>query len=209
MLPWRRERLRKPLLYLCCTSFLLGLALLGIRPDMAPTAHLFFTLGGCFMFACLLVCFLEWALRSTQTEHPGDSVTARNNEIFEVPTYEDSSMLESQHQPQVLDDPPPYCSIIITPGLEAGEPRHPEGPRRNRLQRQVASEGSLNLRGSTRQAPNSLRLRGSRTMSTNSNMQNLGVIPTPEPLTPPPPYEVSFGQSDDDNVFYENSWAAP
>ncbi|XP_055979865.1 transmembrane protein 139 [Sorex fumeus] len=201
-------RLRKPLLYLCCASVSLGLALLGIRPDMAHTAHFFLALGGCFMLAGLLACFLEWGLRSTQTESPGDSSTARDNEVFEVPTYAEASVLESQTQPQRSDPPPPYCSVIIPPGPEEGGSRPPEGPRRARLPRQVVSEGSLTLRGSARQAPASIRLRVPRALSTASDMQNLGVIPTVEPLTPPPAYDVSFGQSDDD-VFYENNWAPP
>lgn len=70
-------RLKKPLLYLCCTSFLLGLALLGIWPDITPVAYFFLTLSGFFLFACLLACFLEWVFRSVQTESPGSSSSAR------------------------------------------------------------------------------------------------------------------------------------
>lgn len=71
-------RLEKLLLYLCCTSFLLGLALLGIRPDITPVAYFFLTLGGFFLFACLLACFvLKRVLRSVQTDSPGASDNAR------------------------------------------------------------------------------------------------------------------------------------
>ncbi|XP_004608263.1 transmembrane protein 139 [Sorex araneus] len=201
-------RLRKPLLYLSCAAFSLGLAVLGIRPDMAHTAHFFLALGGCFMLAGLLAYFLERGLRSTQTESPEDSGTARDNEVFEVPSYVEASVLESQTQPQRLDPPPPYCSVIIPPAPEEGGSRPPEGPRRARLPRQVMSEGSLTLKGSTRQALASVRLRGPRALSTASDMQNLGAIPRVEPLTPPPAYDVSFGHSDDD-VFYENNWTPP
>lgn len=70
-------RLEKPLLFLCCASFFLGLALLGIRPDIAPVAYFFLTLGGLFLLACLLACVLEWGFQSVQTESPGASGSAR------------------------------------------------------------------------------------------------------------------------------------
>lgn len=70
-------RLEKPLVCLCCASFLLGLALLGIWPDIVPVASFFLTLGGFFLFACLLACFLEWAFRPVQPESPGSSGSAR------------------------------------------------------------------------------------------------------------------------------------
>ncbi|XP_004694461.1 PREDICTED: transmembrane protein 139 [Condylura cristata] len=199
-------RLQKPLLYLCCTSFLLGLALLGIRPDLAPVAYFFLALGGFFMFACLVVCFLEWGFRSMQTERPGASDSARDNEVFEVPTYEEAVVLESQSHPHEPDQPPPYYSVVIPPGLEEGQPSPAEGPGRARLKRRVVSEGSVAPGGSPGRA---LRLRGLRAMSASSDMQSLGVLPKVEPLTPPPTYDVSFGQPDDDSVFYENNWTPP
>lgn len=70
-------RLEKPLLFLCCASFLLGLTLLGIQPDITPVAYFFFALGGFFLFVCLLACSLEWGFRSMQTENPGASGNAR------------------------------------------------------------------------------------------------------------------------------------
>lgn len=70
-------RLEKLFLYLCCTSFLLGLALLGIQPDIAPVAYFFLTSGGFFMCACLLACFLKKVFQSVQTENPGASSNAR------------------------------------------------------------------------------------------------------------------------------------
>lgn len=203
-------RLEKPLLYLCCTSLLLGLALLGIRPDLPLVAYFFLALGGFFMFACLLVCFLEWGFRSMQPESPGASDGARDNEVFEVPTYEEAMVLESRSHPQAADQPPPYFSIVTPPRLEEGQPSHPEGPRRARLKRRVVSEGSMSPGGSPGRAPISLRLRGLRVMSAASDMQSLGVLPNLEPLTPPPAYDVSLGQpEDDDNVFYENDWTPP
>ena len=54
-------KLEKPLLFLCCTSFLLGLALLGIRPDISPVAYFFLSLGGFFLLGCLLACFFATA----------------------------------------------------------------------------------------------------------------------------------------------------
>ncbi|KAG8515859.1 Transmembrane protein 139 [Galemys pyrenaicus] len=199
-------RLQKPLLYLCCASYLLGLALLGIWPDLPPVAYFFLALGGFFTFACLLVCFLEWGFRSMQTESPGASDSARDNEVFEVPTYEEAMVLESQRHPQESDQPPPYYSVVIPPGLEGGQPSQVEEPRRARLKRRVVSEGSMTPGGSPGRTPISLRL---RVMSAASDMQSLGVLPKLEPLTPPPTYDISFGQPDDDNVFYENNWTPP
>ncbi|XP_044102699.1 transmembrane protein 139 [Neovison vison] len=197
-------RLEKPLLFLCCASFLLGLTLLGIQPDITPVAYFFFALGGFFLFVCLLACSLEWGFRSMQTENPGASGNARDNEAFEVPTYEEAVVLESQCRPQQLDQPPPYSSVVIPPGLEEGQPSHPDGPDRARLGRRVGSEGSV-----TGRIPVSLRLRGPRVMSTAPDLQSLGVHPTLEPLTPPPDYDVSFDQPDDDDVFFENNWTPP
>lgn len=207
-------RLEKPLLYLCCASFLLGLALLGIRPDITPAAYFFLTLGGFFLFACLLACFLEWVFRSVQTESPGSSSSARDNEAFEVPTYEEAVVLESQSHPHELDQPPPYSSVVIPPGLAEGQPNHPEGPRRAGVERRVGSEGSMTS-GSPGRAPISLQLQGPRVVSTAPDLQSLGTIPKleplpkPEPLTPPPAYDVSFGHPDDENVFSEDNWAPP
>ncbi|XP_023439147.1 transmembrane protein 139 [Dasypus novemcinctus] len=198
-------RLEKPIFFLCCASFLLGLLLLSIRSDIAPVAYFFLTLGGFFLIACLLACFLERRRHSMQTENPGSSGNARDNEAFEMPTYVEAVMQESQCRPQELDDPPPYSSVI-PPRLEEGEPSLPEEPRRARRERQGGSEGSMNQKGSPGRAPISLRLRGQRAMSTDPNLQSLGVPPKLEPLTPPPAYDVSFGHPDDDNVFYENNW---
>ncbi|XP_020753209.2 transmembrane protein 139 [Odocoileus virginianus] len=200
--PW--GKLEKPLLFLCCTSFLLGLALLGIRPDIAPVAYFFLSLGGFFLLVCLLACVLEWGSRSGQTESPGASSNARDNEAFEVPTYGEATVMESQSHPQELDLPPSYSSTVIPPGLEEGQPNHPEEPRRARLDRRVGSEGSVTS-ASPRRPPISLRLRWSRTVSTVPDLQTLWTPPRLEPLTPPPAYEVSCGHSDDD-VFYVNNW---
>ncbi|XP_046526361.1 transmembrane protein 139 [Equus quagga] len=202
-------RLKKLLVFLCCASLLLGLALLGIRPDTAPIAYFFLTLGGFFLFACLLVCFVECGLPSMQTQSPGASGNARDNEAFEVPTYLEAVVLESQRCPQELDLPPPYNSVVIAPALEEGQPSHPEGPMRARLERRVGSEGSI-ITGSPGRV--SLRLRGPRVASTVPDLQSLVTlqrIPTLEPLTPPPAYDVSFDHPDDDNVFYENNWTPP
>ncbi|KAI5931429.1 Transmembrane protein 139 [Manis javanica] len=198
-------KLEKPLLFLCCASFLLGLALLGIRPDVAPVAYFFLTLGGFFLFACLLACFLEWGFRP---ESPGASGNARDNEAFEVPTYDEAVVSESQGHPQELDQPPPYSSIVTPAGLEEGQASHPEGPRRATLERRVGSEGSMTP-GNPGRAPISLRLRGPRVVSTVPDLQNMAVLPKLEPLTPPPAYDVSFGHPEDDNVFYENNWTPP
>ncbi|XP_004272159.2 transmembrane protein 139 isoform X1 [Orcinus orca] len=199
--------LEKPLLFLCCTSFLLGLALLGIRPDIAPVAYFFLTLGGFFLLACLLACVLEWGSRSVQTESPGASSNARDNEAFEVPTYEEATVLESQCHPPGADQPPSYTSVVIPPELEVRQPSHPEEPRRARLDRRVGSEGSV-ISGSPGRPPVSLRLRGPRVASTVPDLQSLWAPPKLEPLTPPPAYDVSFGHLDDD-VFYGNNWTPP
>lgn len=207
-------RLEKLLLYLCCTAFILGLALLGIRPDITPVAYFFLTLGGFFLFACLLACFvLKRVLRSVQTDSPGASGNARDNEAFEVPTYEEAVVLESQCRPQELDQPPPYSTVEIPPGLVEGQSNHPEGPRRDRLERQVGSEGSMTP-GSPGRAPISLRLRGPRTVATAPDLQSLGTLPKTEPLpkleplTPPPAYDIRF-DNDDDDVFYDDNWTPP
>lgn len=201
-------RLVKLLLYLCSASFLLGLALLGLQPDIVPVAYFFLTLGGFFLFASLLACFLKWVCRSMQPESPEASGNARDNEAFEVPTYEVSVVLESQCRPQELDQPPPYSSVVIPPGPVEGQPGHPEGPRRAGVGRRVGSEGSMTP-GSSGRAPISLRLRGPRVVSTAPDLQSLGMIPKLEPLTPPPDYDVSFGHSDDDDVFFEDNWTPP
>lgn len=128
----------------------------------------------------------------------------RDNEAFEVPTYVEATVMEPQPHPQELDLPPSYSSVVIPPGLEEGQPNHPEEPRRARLDRRVGSEGSVTS-ASPRRPPISLRLRWSRTVSTVPDLQTLWTPPRLEPLTPPPAYEVSCGHSDDD-VFYGNNW---
>ncbi|XP_066219013.1 transmembrane protein 139 isoform X2 [Saccopteryx leptura] len=207
-------RLEKPFLYLCCASFLLGLAFLGLQPDITPVAYFFLTLGGFFLFACLLACILEWVFRSLQPESPGLSGNTRDNEAFEVPTYETSVVLDSQCHPQELDQPPPYSSVVIPPRLAEGQPGHPERPARAGVERRVGSEGSVTP-GSPERALISLRLRGPRVVSTAPDLQSLGMLPKLEslpklePLTPPPDYDVSFGHPDDDNVFLEDNWIPP
>ncbi|XP_008066710.1 transmembrane protein 139 [Carlito syrichta] len=206
---WRR--LEKPLLLLSCTSLLLGLALLGIKPEVLPVAYFFLTLGGCFFSACLLACFLQWMLqlRPVQTESPGTSSNARDNEAFEVPAYEEAVVvLDSQYHPQELNQPPPYSSIVIPPGLERRS-SHPERLRRARQERRVGSEGSVILEGSPGRTPVSLRLQGPRAVSTAPDLRSLEVLPKLEPLTPPPAYDVCFGHPDSDSVFYEDNWTPP
>nr|XP_019570930.1 PREDICTED: transmembrane protein 139 isoform X1 [Rhinolophus sinicus] len=206
-------RLEKLFLYLCCISFLLGLALLGKQPHIAPVAYFFLTSGGFCMCACLLACVLKKVFQSVQTENPGASSNARDNEAFEVPTYEEAVVLESQCPPQDLDQPPPYSSVEIPPGLVDRQPSHPEGPRTDRLERRVGSESSM-TRGSPGGALISLRLRG-RVVATAPDLQSLGTLPKLEPLpqleplTPPPAYDVSFGHPDDDNVFHDDNRTPP
>uniref|UniRef100_A0A8D2CRD5 Transmembrane protein 139 n=1 Tax=Sciurus vulgaris TaxID=55149 RepID=A0A8D2CRD5_SCIVU len=203
------ERLEKPLLSLSCASLLLGLALLSIRPDIAPVAYFFLILAGFFLFACLLACFLERGLRSMPTESPEASSSARDNEAFEVPTYEEAVVvLESEGRPQQLEQPPPYSTVVIPPELDGGQPSQSERPRTHRLQRRVGSEGAMTPGGSPGRALISLRLRGPRVVSTAPDLQSLRATPKTEPLTPPPAYDVCFAHSDDD-VFYENNWTFP
>lgn len=131
-----------------------------------------------------------------------------------MPTYEEAVVLESQSHLQELDQPPSYSSVVIPPGLAEEQPNHPEGSRRARLERRVGSEGSMTS-GSPGRAPISLRLQGPRVVSTAPDLQSLGTLskleplPKLEPLTPPPAYDVSFGQLDDENVFSEDNWAPP
>ncbi|XP_010338713.2 transmembrane protein 139 isoform X1 [Saimiri boliviensis] len=149
-------------------------------------------------------------LQSMQTESPGPSGNARDNEAFEVPVYEEAVVvLESQCHPQQLDQPPPYSTVVIPPAPEEGQPSHPEGSRRARLERRMASEGSMAQEGSPGRTPISLRLRGPRAVSTAPDLQSLGELPRLEPLTPPPAYDVCFGHPDDDSVFYEDNWPPP
>lgn len=131
----------------------------------------------------------------------------RDNEAFEVPTYEEATVLESQCHPPGVDQPPSYTSVVIPPELEVRQPSHPEEPRRARLDRRVGSEGSV-ISGSPGRPPVSLRLRGPRVASTVPDLQSLWAPPKLEPLTPPPAYDVSFGHLDDD-VFYGNNWTPP
>uniref|UniRef100_A0A8C3VTV6 Transmembrane protein 139 n=1 Tax=Catagonus wagneri TaxID=51154 RepID=A0A8C3VTV6_9CETA len=200
-------RLEKPFFFLCCASFLLGLALLGLRPDIVPAAYFLLALSGFFLLVCFLACLLERGSRSLQTESPGPSSHARDNEAFEVPTYEEATVLESQSRPQELDQPPSYSSVVIPTGHEEGQPSHPEEPRRARLDRRVGSEGSVTS-GSHGRPPLKLRLRGSRVASTVPDLQSLWIVPKLEPLTPPPAYDVSLHYSDDD-VFHGNDWTPP
>ncbi|XP_037588298.1 transmembrane protein 139 isoform X2 [Cebus imitator] len=147
-------------------------------------------------------------LQSMQTESPGPSGNARDNEAFEVPVYEEAVVvLESQCLPQQLDQPPPYSTVVIPPAPEEGQPSHPEGSRRG-LERRMASEGSMAQEGSPGRTPISLRLRGPRAVSTAPDLQSLGELPRLEPLTPPPAYDVCFGHPDD-SVFYEDNWPPP
>lgn len=200
-------RLEKPLLSLSCASLLLGLALLSMRPDIAPAAYFFLTLAGIFLFACLLACFLERGFRSMQTESQEASSNARDNEAFEVPTYEEAIVvLESESHPQELEQPPPYSSVVIPPELDGGQPSQSERPSTHRLERRVGSEGATNLGGSPGRALISLRLRGPRVVSTAPDLQSLRATAKTEPVTPPPAYDVCFAHPDDDNVFYENNW---
>ncbi|KAM4874522.1 transmembrane protein 139 [Thomomys bottae] len=211
-------RLKKPFLFLSSASLLLGLVLLGTWPKVAPAAYFFLSLAGCFFFACLLACSLEWGFRSMQrsiqsiqTESPGSSGNARDNAAFEVPTYEEAAVvLESQGQPQQLDQPPPYSSVVIIPGQDEGQPTQPERSRTGRLDRRVGSEGTMTQAGSPGNALISLRMRGPRVVSTAPDLQSLRVTPASEPLTPPPAYDVCFAHpDDDDNVFYEDHWTIP
>lgn len=200
-------RLEKPLLSLSCACLLPGLALLSMRPDMAPVAYFFLTSAGFFLFACLLTCFLKRGLRSMQTESQEAPSNARDNEAFEVPTYEEATVvLESESHPQELDQPPPYSSVIISPELDGGQPSQSEMPSTQRLERRVGSEGAMNAGGSPGRALISLRLRGPRGVSTAPDLQSLRATAKMEPVTPPPTYDVCFAHPDDDNVFYENNW---
>lgn len=52
----------------------------------------------------------------------------RDNEAFEVPTYEEPVVLESQCHPQKLHQPPTLQQCCNPPGLQEGQPSHPEGP---------------------------------------------------------------------------------
>uniref|UniRef100_H0XVE5 Transmembrane protein 139 n=2 Tax=Otolemur garnettii TaxID=30611 RepID=H0XVE5_OTOGA len=201
-------RLEKPFIFLCCASFLLGLALLGIQPDFAPVSYFFLALGGFFLLACLLACFLEWVVglpfqqQSMQSENPRASGHGRVNEAFEVPAYEEATeVFRSQHHPQEVDQPPPYSSVALPPVPEEGQHSHPGGPERARLERRVGSEGSLAQEASPGRTPVSHQLRGPRTVSTAPDLRNLEAGPNLEPLTPPPAYDVCFGQPDDDNSF--------
>ncbi|XP_007954802.1 transmembrane protein 139 [Orycteropus afer afer] len=208
MVPSPRWGRLKPLLFLCCVAILLGLALLGIWPDTAPVAYFFLTGAGLLLLACLFVCLLEWRLYPTQAESPETTGSGRDNEGFEVPTYESTMALGPQCCPREPDDPPPY-SIVIPVGLEEGDPSHPEEPRRVRLERRGGSEGSITQGEDPRRAPASLRLRGPRAVSTEPDLRSLALAPQMEPLTPPPAYEASLGYPDDGSVFYEDNWTPP
>ncbi|XP_004382477.1 transmembrane protein 139 [Trichechus manatus latirostris] len=203
--------LKKPLLFLGCTSIPLGLLLLDTaRPNMVPLAYFFFTFGSFCLFLRLLACLLEYRLWPQQDENPnpGASGSARDNEAFEVPTYDVAVVMQPESSPQQPDDPPPYSSVIPL-GHEEGEPSCPEEPRGARLQRRGGSEGSMTQGGNPSRAPVRVRLRGPRAVSTEPDLQRLRIAPKVEPLTPPPAYEVSLGPQNDDSVFYEDNWTPP
>ncbi|XP_042130581.1 transmembrane protein 139 [Peromyscus maniculatus bairdii] len=206
-------KLKQPFLFLSSASLLLGLALLVIQPDVAPASYFFLCLAGFCFLACLLACVVERGLqsrqRSRQTENPEASVSARDNAAFEVPTYEQAVVvMDSQSQPhlQELEQPPPYNSVVISPGAEGGQPSQLERPSPGRLKRRVGSEGTMTRRGNPGRP---LRLRGPRVVSTAPDLQSLRVAPKLEPATPPPAYEVCFVHPDDDNVFYEDKRILP
>ncbi|ERE87837.1 transmembrane protein 139 [Cricetulus griseus] len=206
-------KLKQPFLFLSSASLLLGLALLVIQPDVAPVAYFFLCLAGFCFFACLLSCVVDRVLQSIQssrqTENPEASGNARDNEAFEVPTYEQAVVvMDSQSQPHVqeLEQPPPYSSVVSAPGEEGAQPSPPERPSPGSLKRRVGSEGTVSRRGNPGRA---LRLRGPRVVSTAPDLQSLRAAPKSEPTTPPPAYEISFAYPDDDNVFYEDKWILP
>ncbi|XP_075413546.1 transmembrane protein 139 [Tenrec ecaudatus] len=195
--------LKKPLFFLGGTFSLLGLALLGIWPAAAPgVAYFLLVLGGFCGFAYLGACVLEHRMHSVQAGSRGSSVSMWDNEAFEVPVYQAATALGPPCDPQEWENPPSYSSVYPL-GLNVDERSHPEAPRRVGLARRGGSEGCL------RRAPVSLRLRGARTVSTDPDLQTLGMAPKLEPLTPPPGYEVSLSHLDDDSVFYEDNRAVP
>lgn len=206
-------KLKQPFLFLSSASLLLGLALLVIQPDVAPVAYFFLCLAGFCFIACLLACVMERCLQSMpssrQTDNPEASGNAQVNEAFEVPTYEQAVVVmdsQSQHHLQELEQPPPYSSIIISPGIEGAQPSQPERPDTGSQKRRVGSEGTMMPRGNPGRA---LRLRGPRVVSTAPDLQSLRVAPKLEPNTPPPAYEIGFAHPDDDSVFYEDKWILP
>ncbi|XP_021508956.1 transmembrane protein 139 isoform X1 [Meriones unguiculatus] len=213
MVPQLWGKLKQPFLFLSSASLLLGLALLVIQPNVAPVAYFFLCLAGFCFCACLLACVVELCLQSTrssrETENPETSGTARDNEAFEVPTYEQAVVVmdsQSQRHFPELEQPPPYSSIVVSPGAEGAQPSQPERPTTGRLKRRVGSEGTMTRRGNPGRA---LRLRGPRVVSTAPDLQSLRMAPKLEPNTPPPAYEICFAHPDDDDVFYENKWIVP
>lgn len=206
------EKLKQSFLFLSSASLLLGLALLVIQPNIAPFAYFFLCLAGFCFLACLLSCVVERSLRSRQssrqTENSEAPGNARDNEAFEVPTYEQAVVMDSetQHHLQELEQPPPYSSVVIAPGVEGAQPSQLERPSPGRLKRRVGSEGTMSRRGNPGGA---LRLRGPRVASTAPDLQSLRVAPKLEPTTPPPAYDINFAYPEDDNVFYEDKWILP
>ncbi|XP_006887314.1 PREDICTED: transmembrane protein 139 [Elephantulus edwardii] len=200
--------LKKSLLYLSCFSFLLGLALLSTGPSVVPASYFFIALSCFLVFVRLLDALLRRGCPEAPAQSPGTSENARDNEAFEVPSYEVAVQLEPPPSPQTQEDPPPYSTVIAL-GLE-GQPGHTEAlrrgaPRRGALRRRGASEGSLTQEGSSRR----LRVGLPRAASTEPDLQNLEMTTRMEPLTPPPTYEVDFGHRVEDSVFYQDNWAPP
>ncbi|XP_004629162.2 transmembrane protein 139 [Octodon degus] len=209
-------RLKKPFLFLSSAFLLLGLTLLSIRPNLTHLAYIFLIFAGILFLGCLLAAFVEWRLRSMQrarqsveTESQGTSVSGRDNEAFEVPTYEEAVVTsETQNVPQEEDQPPPaYCSVVVCSGLDSGQAPQPERPRTGRLENRAGSEGTMAQGGNHGRPLISLRLRGPRVVSTAPDLQSMRGTPKVEPLTPPPAYDDCFARPDDDNVFYEDSWS--
>ncbi|XP_013014326.1 transmembrane protein 139 isoform X2 [Cavia porcellus] len=205
--------LKKPFLFLSSAFLLLGLTLLSVQPNLTHVAYIFLILAGVLLFGCLLTAYLEWHLQSMQrsrqsmqTESQETTGRGRDNEAFEVPTYEEAVVTsESQNHPQEVDQPPSYCSVVIAPRPEGEQAPQLERPRTGRLENRVGSEGSISLGGNHARPLVSLRLRGPRVVSTAPDLQSLRETPKLEPLTPPPAYEDCFAQPDD-NVFYEDNW---
>ncbi|XP_072508589.1 transmembrane protein 139 [Notamacropus eugenii] len=201
---WRK--LVKPLILLCCSFILLGLALVGLQPTIKPIAYFFLTLGGLLLLICFLFCFVEWRLQTVQTDTTGALSSARDNAAFEVPSYEEAAV-SPQGPNSDLGEPPPY-STVIPSQLQEEASNHLEGLTGATIERRGRSEGTMTQTEGSLGTPINLQLPGHQIRSDTPPLQSL---PPLEPLTPPPAYEFrpNYQDINDDDVFYEEGWMPP
>ncbi|XP_044534928.1 transmembrane protein 139 [Gracilinanus agilis] len=188
--------------FMCCIFILIGFVVFRLHPGIF-VAHFIFIIGAFLLFLCLLSCFMEWGLPAMRRETTGALSSARDNEAFEVPNYEEAVVSSIQVPNSGLGEPPPY-STVIPSQLQEEESNHLAGLTGASIERQRRSEGTMTQTEGSLGTPNNLQL---PEHPIESEIPPLQSLPGMEPLTPPPAYELRPGHHDinDDNVFDDDS----